>query len=278
MNQHKTFIITGKTLILLLVVLLFSSQLSIAQKPEVEIERFVKDFTKAYENITKSRDVETVLKYVSKDLNSAILKSSVMDNFGLIQSDFSDFQYHLRQLVETDGMSITYKIKNIYRSQVRGGTGVVVCELNVEVVSRGEIWSKGSEMTTFVLKKHQGEWKIMQFFVVGLEEEQLKGICMIEFFESSLGDYVIKTIVPQGESYDIKLNTLEFSNGDKQIYIKANNEITYTWDGEGMVNRLNDEDSSIKGIGKAEDAKNAAMVIITKDLYAENCTEFKMKH
>jgi len=277
MNQHKIFAITGKTLTLLMVVLL-SSQISIAQKPEAGVERFVKDFARAYENITKSRDIETVLKYVSKDLNSTILKSSVMDNFGLIQSDYSDFQYHLRQLVETDGMSIKYKIKSIYRSQVRGGTGVVVCEINVEVMSRGEIWSKGTEMTTFALKKQKGDWKIMQFFVVGLEEEQLKGICLLELFESSQGDFVIKTVIPQGESYDSKLNTVEFSKGDKQIYIKANNAITYTWDGEGMVNKLNDENSSVKGIGKATDRNNAAMIIITKDLYAENCTEFKLKH
>lgn len=278
MNLEKILTIIKKAFILSFV-LLFSSQISVAQKSNAEIERFVRDFAKAYENIAKSRDVEAVLKYISKDLNSTILKSSVMDNFGLIKSDFSDFKFHLRQLVETDGMAITYKIKNIYRSQLRGTTGVVVCEINVEVSSREETWIKGSELTTLALKKEQGQWKIVHFFVVGLEEQQLKGICMLELYESSMGDYVIKTIVPQGDSYDTKLNTLDFSKGNKEIYIKANNAITYTWDEEeGMVNRLNDEDSSIKGIGKAEDAKNAALVIITKDLYAENCTEFKMKH
>ena len=58
MNPQKILTIIKKVLILSFV-FLFSSQISVAQKSNAEIERFVRDFAKAYENVTKSRDVET---------------------------------------------------------------------------------------------------------------------------------------------------------------------------------------------------------------------------
>ncbi len=277
MNSHNFSGMIRKSAIIFVALLLVSG-ISRAQKPETEIERVVRDFAQAYQNLARSRDAETVLKYVSKDLKSTILKSNVMENFGLIHSNYNDFQYHLKQIIDTDGMSIKYNIKNIYKSKVQGPTGVVVCEINVEVSSRGAIWNKGTEITTFVLKKEDDGWKIMHFFVVGLEDEQTKGICMLEVFESSLGDFVIKTIIPKGNEYESKLNTIDFSQGKKQLYIKANNDITYRWDEDGTINRLNKEDSSTKTIGKTKDKSGAAMLIITKDLYAGNCTEFKVKH
>ena len=277
MNSHNFSGMIHKSAIIFIALLLVSG-ISRAQKPETEIERVVRDFAQAYQNLARSRDSETVLKYVSKDLKSTILKSNVMENFGLIHSNYNDFQYHLKQIIDTDGMSIKYNIKNIYKSKVQGQTGVVVCEINVEVSSRGAIWNKGTEITTFVLKKQDDGWKIIHFFVVGLEDEQTKGICMLEVFESSLGDFVIKTIIPKGNEYESRLNTIDFSQGKKQLYIKANNDITYRWDEDGTINRLNKEDSSIKTIGKTKDKSGAAMLIITKDLYAGNCTEFKVRH
>ena len=95
---------------------LFMFQIGMAQKPEAEIERFIKDYAKAYENITKSRDKQSVLQYVSKDLFSTIIKSNVVDNFGLIQSSYADFDGYLEQLIRTEGMQVTYGIKSILRS------------------------------------------------------------------------------------------------------------------------------------------------------------------
>ncbi len=277
MKLIKFFIAFKKPGILLLTMLLIS-YFSRAQKPENEIERFVRDFAQAYQNIPRSRDEETVLKYISKDLKSTILKSNVMANYGLIHSDYKDFEYHLRQMIDTDGMSVKYGIKNIYKSKVEGETGVVVCEINVEVASRGVIWTKGTEITSFVLKKYADGWKIIHFFVIGLEDQQTKGICLLEVYESSLGDFVIKTIIPKDNDYIAKLNTFDFSKDKRPLSIKTNNDITYTWNTDGTVNRLNNEDSSVKAIGKADNKYDVSMLIITEDLYAGSCTEFKVKH
>ena len=201
-----------------------------AQKPETEIDNTVRDFAKAYENVTKTRDKESVLKYLSKDLFSTIVKSNVVDNFGLIQSSYSDFEGYLDQLLRTDGVSMKYQINDILRSKVRGKTGVVVCDVSVAVSSKGAVWSKGSEITTFTLKKFKDGWKILYFNVISLDEEQNKGTCLVQIYTSNNNNYVAKTIVPDGDSYKTNLNTFEFNKGSAGlIYINMDSESTYSW-------------------------------------------------
>ena len=206
----------------------FIFQASFSQIPEAEIELFIRDYAKTYENITKSRDKQSVLNYVSKDLFSTIIKSNVVDDFGLIQSSYADFDAYLGQLLNADGMVVEYKVKEILRSIIRGKTGVVLCEIAVQVSSKGEIWNKGIELTTFTLKKFNDGWKIMSFNVVGLEEEQNKGTCLIETFKASSGSYMIKTIVPMGDNYETNFNNFEFNPGSGVVFIRLDGENSYS--------------------------------------------------
>jgi len=261
----------------LLIVALFLFQFSNAQKPEAEIERFIKDYAKAYENITKSRDKESVLKYVSKDLFSTIIKSNVVDNFGLIQSTYEDFDNYLEQLLRTDGMSVSYEVKDILRSKVRGRTGVVVCDIAVQVSSRGEIWNKGSEITTFVLKQFKDGWKILNFNVVSLEEEQNKGTCLTEVFKANSGNYMVKTIVPKGSTYETNVNNFEFNPGSGIIYISLDGENSYSWLRDGPITKLASGTQPEKVIGPGIDEYDAVLTIIKQDLYSNNCLNFRNK-
>jgi len=263
--------------ILLFVVSLFVFQTGFAQKPEAEIERFIKDYAKAYENIDKSRDKQSVLKYVSKDLFSTIIKSNVVDNFGLIQSSYAEFDAYLEQILRTDGMEVDYSITDILRSKVRGKSGVVVCEIAVKVSSRGETWNKGTEITTFVLKNFKSGWKILNFNVVSLEEEQNKGTCMTEVFKAASGNYMVKTIVPKGDTYESNINNFEFNPGNGIVYIRLDGESSYSWFREGPITRLAQGNQPEKIVGTAIDEYEAVVNIIKLDLYESNCLNFKSK-
>ncbi len=276
MNQMFKFLFTTRNLFLSALMLLFV-QISHAQKPEAEIERFVKDFSKAYENIVNTRDKESVLKYVSKDLFSTIVKSNVVDKFGLIQSTYGDFEAYLDKILRSEGMTVQYSIKDILRSRVRGRTGVVVAEIAVQISSRGEIWNKGTEITTYTLKNFNDGWKILHFNVVSLEEEQNKGTCLTEFFSATSGNYVVKTIVPKGATYETNLNTFEFNKASGLVYINLDNETTYSWMREGPVVQLSQGNTPEKTLGAAVDEMEAVLVIIEQGLYAENCTDFRRK-
>jgi hypothetical protein len=262
----------------LIILLMLASANTFAQKPEAEIEKFIKDYAEAYENITKTRDKELVLSYVSKDLFSTIIKSNVVDNFGLIQSSYADFDSYLDQILHTDGMEINYSVKNILRSKVRGKTGVVVAEIDVQVASRGEIWNKGTEITTFTLKQFKSGWKILNFNVVSLEEEQNKGTCLIEVFKANTGNYMVKTIVPKGENYQHAINNFEFNPGNGVYYISVDGENSYSWLRDGPITKLAQGNQPENVIGAAIDEYQAVLNIVKLDLYSSNCLNFRTKN
>ncbi len=262
----------------LITLLAFAYVNTFAQKPEAEIEKFIKDYAKAYENITKTRDKETILKYVSKDLFSTIIKSNVVDNFGLIQSSFADFDSYLDQILHTDGMEINYSVKSILRSKVRGKTGVVVAEIEAQVASRGEVWNKGTEITTFTLKQFKNGWKILNFNVVSLEEEQNKGTCLIEVFKASTGNYMVKTIVPKGSTYETNINNFEINPGNGIFYISVDGENSYSWLRDGPITKLASGNEPESVIGPAIDEFEAVLNIVKLDIYAGNCLNFRTKN
>ena len=260
----------------LLLIVLSSFQVQ-AQKPEAKLESFIRDYAKAYENITKSRDKQSVLKYVSKDLFSTIIKSNVVDNFGLIQSSYADFDAYLEQVIRTEGMQVDYNIKSILRSRVRGRTGVVVAEIGTQVSSKGEVWNKGTEITTFTLKEYKSGWKILNFNVVSLEEQQNKGTCLTELFKASTGNYMVKTIVPKGETYESNVNNFEFNPGNGIVYINLDGENSYSWLRDGPITKLAQGNQPERVIGNGIDEYDAVLTIVKDDLYSANCIEFKNK-
>jgi hypothetical protein len=273
MNLSKK--ITRSLILIILSVFFYNT--GNAQKPEAELERYIKDYANAYENITKTRDKQSVLKYVSKDLFSTIIKSNVIDNFGLIQSNYADFDAYLEQILQTEGMSVEYSVKDILRSRVRGKSGVVVCEISVQVTSKGEIWNKGTEITTFVLKNFKEGWKILNFNVVSLEEQQNRGTCLTEVFKANTGNYMVKTIVPVGETYQSNVNNIEFNPGNGIIYISVDGENSYSWLRDGPVTKMAAGNQPETVIGPAIDELAAVLMITQQDMYSNNCTEFKNK-
>ncbi|MDZ7604096.1 MAG: nuclear transport factor 2 family protein [Cyclobacteriaceae bacterium] len=248
------------------------------QSPEEEIENLVRDYGQAYENLTKSRDKESVLQYVSTDLFSTIIKSNVVDNFGLIKSTYADFDAYLDRLLLTDGLTIQYEIIKILESRVRGNSGVVICDVAVKVVSRGEVWNSGTEFTTFTLKKFPDGWKILNFNVVSLEEEQNRGTCLTEVFKGSAGNYLVKTIVPVGATYQTNINNFVFNQGSNIVFISLDGVNTYSWKKDGPVTKLARNGEGERVIASAVNEDEVVYNIISLDLYPTNCVDFKVKN
>ena len=249
-----------------------------AQTPEIEIEQVVRDYSQAYENLTKSRDKESVLQYVSTDLFSTIIKSNVVDDFGLIKSSYADLDAYLDRLLVTDGLTIQYEITKVLESRVRGNSGVVICDVAVRVVSRGEVWSSGTEFTTYTLKKFTDGWKILNFNVVSLEEEQNRGTCLTEVFKGSSGSYLVKTIVPVGPTYQTNINNFVFNQGSSLVYVSLDGVNTYSWRRDGPITKLARNGDGERMIASAANEDEVVFKIISLDLYPTNCVDFKVKN
>lgn len=241
-----------------------------SQKPEAEIEKFIRDFARANEEVTNTRDKETVLKYLSKDLFLTIVKSNVLDNLGLIQYTYDDYSAQLDQLLQREGMSRGYVVREILRSRLRGRTGVVVCDIDAQITSNGAVWTKGKQIVSFTLKKFETGWKILHINVIMLEEEENKGTCLVEVFAAPSGNYASKTVAPGGANYTTHLNTFDFTRTGGQVQISLDGEPAYSWQKDGPVQKAG------QSLGTAVDEREAVMVIL-KDLYSKNCSEIRRK-
>jgi len=256
--------------------LAFFSLQDLSAQDKAGAEQTVRSFTKAYENITRSKDPEQVLQYVSKDLFSTIINSSVADNFGLIRSTYQDFASYLTSLSKTDNLSVTYNIAEILKTNVRGKSGVVVCDINYEFKKGNVIQRKGREATTFVLRHGRDGWKIINFNVVNIEEELNIGQCVCEAYVASTGNYITKTTVPAGDSYEKKIDEFQINRGQGIYYISVG-DMEYTWIRDGDIKRVDRDSNKEIVVGTAVDELEAVLTIVQNDLYNSVCSDFRRR-
>ena len=254
----------------------FLSSSAYAQKEESEVKAFITDFTEAYSDLPKSKNVESVTKYVSKSLYSTIINANVIGNFGLIQSDYVDFENYLMSVVQNPEITLVYKIQSFEKVYVRGVSAVVVCDIESQVARSGVIWQKTNETTSFVLKKNKNGWQILSFNVVSIEEELNRGTCLCELFAASTGNYISKSTVPTGETYTTNIDDFQFTpKPDGMIYIQQGDHY-YSWIRDGALKKMNGS-AEDELLGTAIDEIEAIMQILSKDLYSEECTNFKRR-
>lgn len=256
--------------------LAFMINLSLKAQDKAGAEETVRSFTKAYENITQTKDPKQVLQYVSKDLFSTIINSSVADNFGLIRSTYQDFVSYLDYLKTQENLEIQYNVDKILKSNVRGRSGVVVCDISYQFKNGNVVERKGNEATTFVLSYGKNGWKIINFNVVNMEEEVNIGQCVCEVFAASTGNYITKTTVPAGNSYKKEIDEFEINKGQGIYYISVKNT-EYTWIRDGQIKRVDQDDNKEIVVGTAVDELEAVLTIVQNDLYTDHCSEFRRR-
>lgn len=249
-----------------------------AQATKEGAEQTVTKFASSFENITKSKDVNSILDLVSRDLFSTIINSSVADNFGLIRSTYQDFEAYLVSITKENDLSIQYKINKILKTNVRGKSAVIVCDISYQYKRGNTLLRKGVEATTFVLRHYdKAGWKIINFNVVNLEEELNVGQCVCEVFAATTGNYLTKTTVPAGASYESKIDEFLISRGQGGLYFITNGSTEYTWVRDGDIKKTDKASNKVTVVGRAVDELEAVMVILQNDIYASKCSEFRRR-
>ncbi len=272
MNIHR---ITGGLLIAF--TLVFNASIVNAQATKEGAEQTVTKFASAYENLPKSKDTKVLLGFLSKDLFSTIINSSVADNFGLVRSTYSDFEAYAVDVAQQKDLSITYKINKILKTNFRGKSAVVVCDISYEYKKGNVVQRKGVEATTFVLRYFEKGWKIINFNVVNLEEELNVGQCACEVFAASTGNYMTKTTVPAGNAYSREIDEFEINKGQGGLYYISSGNKEYTWIRDGEIKRMDSENNREVIVGKAVDELEAVLTIVKNDIYADKCSEFRRR-
>jgi hypothetical protein len=250
-------------------------------KEETELRKVFSEFIDAYATLERHKDKFSVLKHMAKEVQSTIIFFYVGGRANTIVGDYAGFSTFMDKIVNTQGLSIKYEVVKIPRIYVSGGRGVVVYVVEYDVQKNGTSWSKGNETVTLTYKKINGEWKILQYSIVNIEDEKLRGACLCELYGDGTGDYVAKTTIPSGRTYDTDLNTFEFTKIGEDRIIKTAKS-SYRWDKDGTIFL---RESALPGVeakevyldkGATFDKKDVLTRILKKHIYVETCTEIKI--
>lgn len=270
------------TLIFLLIFSTFFNIFTLqAQNEEEVLKKMLYDFTDTYSEYGKLKTgKEKVLAFISKELSSTLVNYDVRDHVKITHSNFVGFSSYLDKMARAKDVVITYKVSDIIRTHVKGNIGVIVYVVESQVEKNGSLLNKGSETVTITFRKAKSGWKIIHYTVIGIEDEKLKGACLCEFFSGSSdansSHYVVKTTVPSGRQYSTALNNFEFtrSAGDKLITV---DKYTYHWTKNGEVYVEEAGKKSLIGKVTGVIEEDVIVLIIKKHLYANNCTQVKVK-
>lgn len=282
MKQLYTTFLKGLMLPFLCIPLLLSAQDANNEETQKLLEGYVNDFATAYAKLPESKDKSSVLKFFSKRMQSTIFYFSVSDNVRMNNSGFEGFSGYLNQLMTTEGMEIKYAVTGILQNYVNQDVATVVATIGYELQQADGFHVKGQETVTFAWKKINGEWQIVHFTVMGTEDEKLRGTCLCEIFSSSGDEYVVRTTVPNGKSYNTGFNEFETRKAGEDIFIKVKSDnavFKLTSDGEVWLqdgtNNAVDKMNEVSRIGKAGGVKGAILLVIKHHIYPGNCTSIK---
>ncbi|MCS7005510.1 MAG: nuclear transport factor 2 family protein [Cytophagales bacterium] len=241
-----------------------------------EFEKFVK----AYQTILTHKDPKSVMRFMSPALKSCFYTSGITDKMKLIEGTLADFENHLLKLIRTEGMSMTYAVDKILLIKTRENTGNLVYTVNFETRINGAIWSKGFETVMLIYRKIDGDWKIIHFTSLNIEDEKEKGVCQSEFYlASETGNYMTKTTIPSGRGYTTNVDNFAFTMANQERIILVG-DTAYKWKPLGEIWLQKEgkvgEYSDVLFIGKAHTLdKEDAIMLILRNMYKDNCSEIK---
>ncbi len=238
-------------------------------------------FVKSYSNIQKSKDKQSVLQYLAKEVKATFILFDIANNSSIKYTNIKSFETHLEDLITSDEIELKYHVTEILREYIQTKFAVISYVVQFEIFKHGSLWSRGNETITLTYGKINGEWKIAQYTFVSIEDEKLRGSCVCEAFKGKGGEqFVTKMAIPTGRSYVTNMTDFKFTdekNGDK--IIKAGKGI-YRWNKDGEVWLKNFDQSGTElnetRLGEAADKKDVLKVILGKHLFVENCVDLKL--
>jgi len=242
-----------------------------------EFEKFVK----AYQTILTHKDPKNVTRFMSPVIKSSFYTSGITDKMKLVEGTINDFENHLFRLIRTEGMTMTYKVDKVLLVKTREATGNIVYTVEFETRINGALWSKGTETVMLIYRKIDGDWKIIHFTSLNIEDEKEKGTCQSELYlASETGNYMTKTTIPSGRGYTTNVDNFAFTMTNQERLILVGDAAYYKWKPLGEVWLQKEtkvgEYSDLSMLGKAHTIdKEDVIMLLLRNMYKDNCSEIK---
>jgi len=267
-------------------ILIVATGLVLAQEAKAEdnkaddrkvLEENLYTFGKAYESLPQTKNVESVLKYFDKDATSNIFvfnisgKSRVQNYTNIV-----GFEAYMNKIIASEGIVFKYDITDIVDITLGEGIASVVYKVDYEIKEQEGLWVKGKETVTLALEKKKGKWVIVHYTFIQMEDEKLKGTCLVEMFvgDTNAESIVTRTVVPNGRSYSSKFDNFVFRSIEGDCIIKVQDNL-YKRLKTGPLYQISEDGE--EEIGAPNSKKATIMMIIEDSLYKDGCARLKVK-
>lgn len=262
-------------------VLIASSGQLIAQEDKVDDRKILEDnlfkFAEAYQGLPQTKNVENVLKYFSKDATSNIFVFNISGK-SRVQNYVSvtGFEAYMNKIIASEGIVFKYEVTDIVDITIGDGIASMVYKVDYEIKEKDGLWVKGKETVTLALEKKKTNWLIQHYTFIQMEDEKLKGTCLVEMFvgDTNAEAIVTRTVVPNGRSYSSKFDNFEFRSIEGDWVIKVQENL-YKRLKTGPLFEIGEDGEN--EIGTPNSKKETIMMIIEKSLYSEGCARLKVK-
>ena len=245
---------------------------------EEDLTAVLDSFTEAYRKLPESKDKNSVLRYVSEDLSYSIFNFNILGRSRMQEGDYQGFEGYVGYLVRTGLSTLRYDVSDVRVTHTSDKLGVLTYKVDYETKEDEGIWVKGKETVSMAMEKRDGQWRIVHYAIIQIEDEKLKGTCLCELFASSSeeGELVARTTIPTGRQYTTNFDNFEFKpvNGETLIKVKDRDEI-FKRLSSGMVVVM--KDGEVQEIGTANNKRESVGLILRDYLYKERCARLKIR-
>lgn len=267
-----------RTYQLVLCILAFSLAYQTKAQDVTSLKQFINSFDKAKHNY-KPSDKQKMLGFYDKTYTGEVI-------FFPIEGTPSRTQENYRALLaslETRRVGVDKVSESNLRflkTIIKGNVGIISIEENYQANIDGKEAFKGESFTTITARKIANSWKIINLNTVIIEDARYKGTCICTIFESSTAELLAQTNIPMGTKYNIKLDNFNFkkSNAGGTVVTLSNKSFLWENHKDNTLYYLENGDiNQKKKLGTARNNKEVAVLVISKLLYKEKCTDVALR-
>lgn len=249
--------------------LLFAPALRARQQPS-DLKEFFLRYAEVRSQMHQIGAEAVLTRFFDPRMTGSRADYDINNHLQIRKIDYESTRQRYLSELESGIVTQITPIKILHES-VKDNKGLLVAVNEQVKMCDGQISEKHTVVyTMLLLPDEEGNWKIYNYTATYLIDEKYKGICTCELYSSSGGNIASRLIYPDGDSMNTVLNYFGFNSRTQTVTTDSGK--SYHWDGKTVSTA-----DKKRQLGTAQNAKEVITLIILKDLYAQYCTEIRLK-
>jgi hypothetical protein len=261
----------NKYLILILLVLGTAGAALAQTDEEKNLQQIVRAYAKARNGLLLTREPKTVMIFFDKEMEGARTEYGLGRRLAVSRLNYATFADGLQDLLD-QGVEVRVDVKQFLHTSVEGTKGLVVATHDNVRFKDSVLLDKATVVYTMLFQKKADIWKIVNYTATVVTEEKAKGACVCELFEGEGGSLATKLAYPNGENFSFGLNNFVFTK-EKGRTLIASDKGNFALTDAKEVQSLKPDGTKGTVLGKANNEREAVLLILAKVLYTDHCLQ-----